>query len=224
LISLTHLLHNDLPENKCSLEPACPIGKGGRHSSATNAKQGVPICVASGSYKSKSKGKSKRDNQDIQTTLCVDPAVLSDGAKNGDSKKKKSSKEKGSAFPEDYTCGCCDPLVEGPGYPSFCEGEICFGNQTTCSLDTAKSKGKMDSPSSKGMRRVGRRARGEASRDDSAVQFLAHEGTRLLRKKSNKERKSGILICVDGQSECIDNLDEDFLAPEEDIHYTCGPC
>lgn len=124
------------------------------------------------------------------------------GMMGGMKKKKKTSKSKGSAPAkfDSYTCGCCDPLLEGDGHPAFCIGEICAVNPTPCGHGRfLEHKNRMNKKKKK-MNMTG-----------------------MMKKKKGKSESSGVTICVDGETVCVDELDPMYLGMDAPA-YTCGPC
>ena len=209
----------------CQMPPiTCPVstsasgrsskgsGKGRKYQSEVETAQ-IPICLHRVGKGSSSARRRLRHKPEF-TTECVDPDDLvssTDGSyyKLIDaSGKGKGSSQQGAKYKEfvDFTCGCCDPRVEGPSYPDFCGGSICYGQATACSLTETEDEDK----------------------DDSTIQ--SHKGRRtqlqnrrqIQRGKGSKgsSNKEGVAICVDGVTFCVDELDPTYLG----IDVQCGPC
>ena len=186
-------------------------------------------------------------------TLCVTPSYLEELAEEEDSSsskgkmmmmmgmKKKSSSMAGGAF-ETYTCGCCDPLLEGDSYPSFCNGRICAADPTPCGrfyegrkllqdADITQQHDNrllMNKKKKKKKKIAAATATAATAATTTTTTTTAKPGNMgMMMKTKNTERTRiplrGVTICVDGQTLCVDDLEPMFLgmnAPE----YSCGPC
>ena len=141
-------------------------------------------------------------------TMCVLPSQLEEMAETDpprarDKKRKKDKSSSSELDIENYTCGCCDPILEGESYPSFCGGQICAESPTPCNIDPRRALKKEDSKKKK-KKKV--------------------KATNVKKKKTKKTREPapipGVTICLDGETLCVDELDPDYLGTA----YTCGPC
>lgn len=159
----------------------------------------VPICVA----------KEKRKKIEFETK-CVMPSQLEamtseedeDSSSNKGRKKGRKKKEKSSKIDiENYTCGCCDPKVEGKSFPDFCIVPICAENPTPCET----------------RRRLKTRKNGD--RNGNRIRTPKNNG-KNRRKRKKKKATPGVTICVDGVTMCVDQMDLNFMGAS----YTCGAC
>ena len=123
------------------------------------------------------------------------------GKMMGGMKKKKKSISKSSTKFDSYTCGCCDPVLEGDGYPSFCGGQICADDPTPCGHGRFLKKKKKSKKNSTGMMK-------KKTADSKEV---------------DETPLGGVTICVDGETICVDDMDHVYLGMDAPA-YTCGPC
>ena len=143
----------------------------------------VPICVAKESKKKL-----------VYETMCVMPSQLEALASveeeeepSGNKRRKKGTRKRAKSTIldiENYTCGCCDPKVEGKSYPDFCIVPICAENPIPCQmprrLKTRNNRKPKDNKKQRG-------------------------------KRNKKNVTPGVTICVDGTTMCVEQMDPNFM-------------
>ena len=170
---------------------------------------GIPICLAN-KYSRSGKGSGADFEEELVfETLCVDPDDLANGIIGLGNSTGKSGKGKGSNYLDleetvGFQCGCCDPLLEGAGLPSYCPGRICEADPTPCS--GAKS-------SSSGKGRMSRELRSIGGSKGSSTGGTGRQGG----KGSSFQ---GVAICVGNVTMCVDDLDPLYVG----TNVTCGCC
>lgn len=183
----------------------------GKHDVGTSrsnqAEESIAVCIA-----------TTYNGDTTYETRCVDPDELENRSfmkksSKGSYKKRKgkngsgeSDKQKGSRQLRKerkkkitYACRCCDPLLEGDSYPSFCGGQICYEQQTLCDLQGGSSKGK-----------------GKTDKDDDDLAKVKGN-----RKSGKRHKRFGVAICVGNVTMCVDELDPLYLGSS---NVTCGCC